>query len=70
MSAMPPNMFEYGKAFEPSEVEAVEEEEYAPIEEHEHGPDCGHEAVQHGDHVDYVQEGRRHWWNRDHWDKH
>ena len=22
--------------------------------EHEHGPACGHEAVQHGDHVDYV----------------
>jgi len=21
---------------------------------HEHGPGCGHEAVQHGDHVDYV----------------
>jgi hypothetical protein len=22
--------------------------------DHEHGPGCGHEAVQHGDHVDYV----------------
>jgi zinc transport system permease protein len=27
---------------------------------HEHGPDCGHEAVQHGDHVDYVHDGHRH----------
>jgi hypothetical protein len=22
--------------------------------DHEHGPGCGHEAVQHDDHVDYV----------------
>ena len=27
---------------------------------HEHGPDCGHEAVQHGDHVDYVVGGHPH----------
>ncbi len=25
--------------------------------EHAHGADCGHEAVQHGDHVDYVHGG-------------
>ena len=29
-------------------------------DEHEHGPDCGHEAVQHGDHVDYVVGGHLH----------
>src|SRR6266403_5058014 len=24
---------------------------------HVHGPDCGHEAVPHGDHIDYLVEG-------------
>ena len=33
--------------------------------------DCGHEAVPHGDHVDYVHDGHRHWWyHHDHWDEH
>ena len=27
---------------------------------HEHGPGCGHPAVPHGDHVDYVHDGHRH----------
>ena len=27
---------------------------------HEHGPGCGHEALVHGDHVDYVHDGHRH----------
>ncbi len=27
---------------------------------HEHGAGCGHEAVPHGDHVDYVHDGHRH----------
>ena len=27
---------------------------------HEHGPGCGHLAVEHGDHVDYVHDGHRH----------
>lgn len=27
---------------------------------HEHGPGCGHEAVRHGDHVDYLHDGHRH----------
>src|SRR5690349_5720768 len=30
------------------------EHETADTHPHEHGPDCGHVAVQHGDHVDYV----------------
>ena len=28
--------------------------------DHDHGPDCGHLAVPHGDHVDYVHDGHRH----------
>jgi zinc transport system permease protein len=27
---------------------------------HVHGPGCGHVAVEHGDHVDYVHDGHRH----------
>src|SRR5262245_28686245 len=29
-------------------------------EEHMHGPRCGHDAVPHGDHVDYLVEGHLH----------
>lgn len=36
---------------------------------HEHGPGCGHEAVEHGDHVDYIH-GHRHAKHDDHWDEH
>src|SRR2546429_2236185 len=28
--------------------------------EHTHGPNCGHEAVPHGDHVNYLVDGRLH----------
>lgn len=28
--------------------------------EHAHGPGCGHEAVPHGDHVDYLVDGHLH----------
>jgi zinc transport system permease protein len=27
---------------------------------HQHGPDCGHPAIEHGDHVDYLHHGHRH----------
>ena len=37
---------------------------------HEHGPDCGHLAVQHGDHVDYVHDGHRHAAHGEHYDEH
>jgi Fe2+ or Zn2+ uptake regulation protein len=37
---------------------------------HRHGPGCGHMAVQHGDHVDYVHSGHRHAAHGDHWDEH
>ena len=38
--------------------------------DHEHGPDCGHEAVQHCDHVDYVVGGHLHRPHGDHCDDH
>lgn len=38
--------------------------------EHRHGPNCGHEAVPHGDHVDYIVEGRLHHSHGDHCDDH
>ena len=37
---------------------------------HEHGPDCGHPAVPHGDHVDYVHDGHRHAPHGEHYDEH
>jgi zinc transport system permease protein len=38
--------------------------------EHQHGPDCGHHAVAHGDHVDYVHDGHRHATHGRHYDEH
>ena len=37
---------------------------------HEHGPGCGHPAVPHGDHVDYVHGGHRHAPHGPHYDEH
>jgi zinc transport system permease protein len=37
---------------------------------HEHGEGCGHVAVQHGDHVDYVHDGHRHAPHGSHYDEH
>ena len=37
---------------------------------HQHGPDCGHLAVTHGDHVDYVHDGHRHAPHGEHYDEH
>jgi zinc transport system permease protein len=37
---------------------------------HEHGEDCGHPAVPHGDHVDYVHDGHRHAVHGEHYDEH
>jgi hypothetical protein len=37
---------------------------------HVHGEGCGHEAVQHGDHVDYVHDGHRHASHEGHYDVH
>ena len=38
--------------------------------DHEHGPECGHLAVRHGDHVDYVHNGHRHAPHGEHYDEH
>jgi zinc transport system permease protein len=38
--------------------------------EHEHGPECGHPAVVHGDHVDYVHDGHLHAPHGSHYDEH
>lgn len=37
---------------------------------HVHGPDCGHEAVPHGDHVDYLVDGHLHHPHGNHCDDH
>ncbi|WP_249225462.1 metal ABC transporter permease [Nocardioides alcanivorans] len=37
---------------------------------HEHGDNCGHTAVPHGDHVDYVHDGHRHAAHGEHYDEH
>jgi len=38
--------------------------------DHAHGPDCGHEAVPHGDHVDYLVDGHLHHPHDGHCDDH
>ncbi|GAA1693574.1 hypothetical protein GCM10009792_12110 [Microcella alkalica] len=40
------------------------------VDEHEHGTACGHEAVSHDDHVDYVHDGHKHAQHQDHYDEH
>ena len=37
---------------------------------HKHGPGCGHEAVPHGDHSDYLVNGHLHHPHGDHCDDH
>jgi hypothetical protein len=37
---------------------------------HSHGPSCGHRAVRHADHVDYVHDGHRHAAHAGHYDEH
>lgn len=37
---------------------------------HVHGPECGHEAVPHGDHVDYLVKGHLHHPHGNHCDDH
>jgi zinc transport system permease protein len=43
---------------------------HAEVHDHEHGPDCGHEAVAHDDHVDYLHDGHRHAPHEGHYDEH
>ena len=40
------------------------------LDAHAHGPDCGHEAIAHGDHVDYLVDGHLHHPHDDHCDDH
>lgn len=37
---------------------------------HVHGPECGHQAVPHGDHVDYLVDGHLHHPHNGHCDHH
>lgn len=37
---------------------------------HKHGASCGHEAIKHGDHTDYIVEGKLHHVHGDHCDEH
>jgi zinc transport system permease protein len=37
---------------------------------HRHDEGCGHQALRHGDHTDYVHEGHRHAAHADHYDEH
>jgi len=46
------------------------EHEPADAHTHQHGPDCGHAAIRHGDHVDYVHDGHRHAEHGAHYDEH
>ena len=41
-----------------------------PDHTHQHGPDCGHTAVKHGDHIDYLHDGHLHHPHGDHVDEH
>lgn len=38
--------------------------------QHRHGPNCGHVAVRHGDHIDYLHDGHLHHPHEDHVDEH
>lgn len=50
---------------------SVPARDHEPTEHpHQHGPDCGHVAVPHGDHVDYVHDGHRHAEHGAHYDEH
>jgi hypothetical protein len=47
-------------------VSCCEHESHA----HKHGPSCGHKAVRHGDHADYLHDGHLHAPHEDHLDEH
>jgi zinc transport system permease protein len=57
----------------PEDEYAVPGDDHTVVPEthgHEHGEDCGHPAVPHGDHVDYVHDGHRHAVHGAHYDEH
>ncbi len=49
---------------------AVRRHHRAEEHHHEHWDECGHEAVLHDDHVDYLHDGHRHAAHGAHWDEH
>ena len=57
---------------EPADPFPLDADHSAVPEEHghEHGRECGHPAVPHGDHVDYVHDGHRHAVHGSHYDEH
>jgi hypothetical protein len=54
MTSFPGAFFQNPDAFEPRELEEEE------LGGHVHGQGCGHEAVPHDDHVDYVHDDGHH----------
>jgi zinc transport system permease protein len=52
------------------EVAATPHRSASDDHDHRHGEDCGHPAVPHGDHVDYVHDGHRHAVHGEHYDEH
>ena len=40
------------------------------VRDHQHGPNCGHPSIPHGDHIDYLIDGRLHHPHDDHCDDH
>ena len=38
--------------------------------DHAHSPECGHVAVRHRDHTDYLHDGHAHHEHDGHWDEH
>ena len=61
---------EMGMLVKPTDVIEVSEHDVIDEHPHEHGKDCGHIAVPHGDHVDYVHDGHRHAIHEKHYDEH
>jgi zinc transport system permease protein len=51
-------------------VEPPPEQEVEGGHRHQHGPGCGHLAIEHGDHVDYIHDGHRHAVHEGHYDEH
>jgi zinc transport system permease protein len=55
---------------EPFPADVTPAHEPAGEHPHAHGPQCGHLAVPHDDHVDYVHDGHRHAEHGAHYDEH
>ncbi|HVK28597.1 MAG TPA: metal ABC transporter permease [Nocardioides sp.] len=55
---------------EPFPTGGLPEHEACAEHPHDHGPGCGHLAVPHDDHVDYVHDGHRHAAHGAHYDEH